>query len=251
MKTYIIGDIHGCIDPLRRLLEVLSPDPAADRLILLGDLFDRGPDSWEVFQFVKELAAEFGERFVLLRGNHEDYLLQKKLSFAQRLVWDRVGRGATVRSFKQHGEKMEDCVPWLQEHTVMYFQGEGFRCVHAGFKIDPPELNDAYTMLHDHNVVLENRYNGPLTVTGHIALQKPAWFAGDGKTVKELPAAERLEAVEEGNPTAAKRLEVIADRDWLPLPERGVICIDTGCGKGGSLTGMTIAEGQYQLNVVK
>ena len=231
MKSYIIGDIHGCIAPLRKLMDVLAPDPASDRLILLGDLFDRGPKSWEVFQYVKKLAAAFGGRFVLLRGNHEDYLLQEKLPFAQRLVWKRVGKETTVRSFKQHGEKMEDAGPWLREHAVMYYRGDGFQCVHAGLKIDPPELNDAYTMMHDHGVVMENRYCGLLTVTGHIALEKPVWFAGDGKTVKELPVNEQM----------------TADETWLPLPEKGVICIDTGCGKGGSLTGMVIRDGRFRL----
>ena len=240
MRTYIIGDIHGCVSPLRKLLNRLAPDPAADRLIILGDLFDRGPDSWEVFQLVKELELSFGKRFILLRGNHEDYLLQKKLSLSQRLVWDRVGRGTTVRSFKQHGEKMKDCAPWLREHTVMYYQGEGFRCVHAGFKIDPPELNDAYTMIHDHGVVLANRYSGPLTVTGHIALPKPSWFAGDGKTVKEL------ENVPEGAGTVPGE-GGFAHNAACRLPERGVICIDTGCGKGGSLTGMVIEDGNFRL----
>ena len=110
VKTYIVGDIHGCIDPLRKLLEALSPDPAADRLILLGDLFDRGPDlNQEVFQFVKELAAAFGERFVLLRGNHEDYLLQKKLPFAQRLVWDRVAAGRPCARSPRLAGKMRRC----------------------------------------------------------------------------------------------------------------------------------------------
>ena len=98
MKTIVIGDIHGCSGALRTLLAVIFPDPKTDRLILLGDLFDRGPDSWGVFQIVKELADQFGDRFVLLRGNHEDYLLQPKLSFQQKMVWERVGRKATVRS---------------------------------------------------------------------------------------------------------------------------------------------------------
>ena len=224
MKSIIIGDIHGCIEPLRKLLDVLAPDPAADRLIFLGDLFDRGPESWEVFRFVKKLEAVFGERFVLLRGNHEDYLLQEKLSFTQRLVWDRVGRGTTVRSFKQHGKKMEDAAPWLREHAVMYYREKGFQCVHAGLKIDPIEMNDAYTMLHDHGVVMENKYSGPLTVTGHIALEKPTWFAGDGKTARELKTG-----------------------PLYPLPGRGIICIDTGCGKGGRLTAMVIEGRKFLL----
>ena len=124
MKTVIISDVHGCSGALRTLLAKIFPDPKEDRLIMLGDLFDRGPDSWGVFQMVKELADAYGDRFVLLRGNHEDYLMQPKLTFQQRLVWERVGRGATARSFKQHGEKMEDTLPWLKDHVVFYYRGE-------------------------------------------------------------------------------------------------------------------------------
>ena len=59
MKTHIIGDIHGCRRPFEELLGILDPDPSRDRLILLGDLFDRGPDSWGVMQIVKKLADDF------------------------------------------------------------------------------------------------------------------------------------------------------------------------------------------------
>ena len=224
MRTIIIGDIHGCSEQLEKLLALVQPDPSKDRIIFLGDLFDRGPDSWGVLQIIKKLADKFSERFVLLRGNHEDYLLQPSLSFTQRLVWERVGRSATVRSFKQHKEKMEESAPWIQEHSVLFYKGEGFNCVHAGLLVDPPEANDTYTLLHDHGIVLQNQYAGPLTITGHIALPSPAYFAGDGETVTELP-----------------------QKIWQPLPLNGIICIDAGCGKGGTLIGMVIEDGRYML----
>ena len=47
MKTIIIGDIHGCDQMLHALLDKVKLGPE-DRLILLGDLFDRGTESWEV-----------------------------------------------------------------------------------------------------------------------------------------------------------------------------------------------------------
>ena len=216
MRTIIIGDIHGCSGALRLLLAKIMPDEKADRLILLGDLFDRGPDSWGVFQMVRELADKFGDRFVLLRGNHDDYLLTPKLSISMRLVWERVGRGTTVKSFKAHGEKMEDTAVWIGEHVVPFYRGEGFQCVHAGLKVDPIEMNDYYTMIHDHGVAMENRYAGPL--------EKAAWFPGLEQPVKQIP---------EGT--------------WQELPQRGVICIDTGCGKGGRLTGMVIEDGKFIL----
>ena len=227
MRTGIIGDIHGCDRLLRLLLNKVN-SYSEGRLILLGDLFDRGPSSWEVFQIVQDIADTMEDRFVLLRGNHEDYLLQPKLTLFQRLAWDRVGRGATVRSFKAHGAKMEDAVPWLKEHCQLFWKGENIQCVHAGLMVDPIEVNDKNTLMHDHGVVLRNKYKGPLTVVGHVALTEPTYFAGDGKTMKKLPYGE-----------------------WHALPKSGIICIDTGCGKGGKLTAMIVEGDQYRLESVQ
>ena len=226
MRNIIIGDIHGCSQAFHALLKKVKL-VGDDRLILLGDLFDRGPDSFEVFRTVRQLADTMEEDFVLLRGNHEDYLLNPKLTLMQRFVWERVGRGTTVASFKAHGDRMENAIPWLDQRCQMYYQGDGFQCVHAGLLVDPIEANDPQTMIHDHNVVKKNRYAGPLTVTGHIALQEPTYFAGDEKTT-----------------------ETLAYGELLPLPETGVICIDTGCGKGGRLTAMIIKEREYHLESV-
>ena len=227
MRTLIIGDIHGCSGALRRLLAILKPDESADRLVFLGDLFDRGPDSWGVYQMLQELAGRFGDRFVLLRGNHEDYLLSERLSLSERLVWKRGGKGDTVRSFKAHGQRMEDSIPWVRSHVVNFYRGEGFQCVHAGLKVDPIEANDNYTIIHDHSVAQQNRYAGPLTVVGHIALAVPTWFAGDGKTFSQLKYNVRYD-----------------------LPDKGILCIDAGCGKGGRLVGMEIEDGRYILRSV-
>ena len=224
MRTIIIGDIHGCHSALLQLLERVKPKPGQDRMVFLGDLFDRGPDSREVFRDVQQLAEEYGDDFILLLGNHEDYLLQPRLTLRQKMIWERVGRRTTVRSFGAAGERMEDAIPWLQEHCRLYWKADGFQCVHAGIMTDPPEVNDRQTLVHDHGIVLENCYSGPLTITGHIALEKAAWFAGDGETVVELE-----------------------DDTVYSLPDTGVICIDTGCGKGGRLTAMVIDGDEYTL----
>ena len=223
MKIIVIGDVHGCSAALNAMLKKVEPG-REDTLVMLGDLFDRGPDSFGVFETVQRLADEMGERFVLLRGNHEDYLLQTKLSFTQKLMWDKVGRGDTVKSFKAHGGKMEDAGPWIKEHCRLFWRGEGVQCVHAGLLMDPLEVNDTHTLIHDHHIALRNAYDGPLTIVGHIALESPVWFKGDRENVEKLPYGE-----------------------WTELPKRGVICIDTGCGKGGCLTAMVIEDGKYKL----
>ena len=93
--------------------------------------------------------------------------------------------------------------------------------------VDPLEANDLYTLLHDHDCALKNRYAGRLTVTGHIALENAIWFAGDGETT-----------------------EMIKDGEIRDLPEKGILCIDTGCGKGGRLTAMIVEDRRFMLQSI-
>ena len=218
MATYVFSDVHGHAAPLRRLLNRIAPSDD-DRFFCLGDMVDRGPAPLDVVELVRTLP-----NVTVLMGNHEDYLIQERLPHQLFAVWERVGRQATVRSFQQHGERMEDCAPWIREHSVLFYKGDGFQCVHAGLKIDPPELNDHYTLMHDHEIVMENRYAGPFTVVGHIALYTPVWFAGN-----------------------CRDEELIPEETPALLPDHGALCIDAGCGKGGRLIAMVVESNQYTL----
>lgn len=71
---YAVGDIHGCLDKALRLLDRLNYDPAADRLIFLGDYIDRGPDSKGVVDLMLRLQHE-NPNNIFLMGNHEDNFL--------------------------------------------------------------------------------------------------------------------------------------------------------------------------------
>src|SRR3990172_10385894 len=61
MRSYVIGDIHGCLDELRYLIEAL-PLEVGDRLVFLGDYIDRGPASKGVLSYLG-LPGEYGEMF--------------------------------------------------------------------------------------------------------------------------------------------------------------------------------------------
>jgi len=83
-KTIIVGDIHGCIDELNELIEKVNYDPKTDRLILLGDLVDRGPDSVAVVRRARELGLE------CVMGNHEHKFVKWFRSQGSRVdVYDR------------------------------------------------------------------------------------------------------------------------------------------------------------------
>ena len=67
MRTLFVGDVHGCADEFASILEAAS----ADRVILLGDLFTKGPDPVGVWRLEQQHSCE------AVLGNHDHYLLRK------------------------------------------------------------------------------------------------------------------------------------------------------------------------------
>jgi serine/threonine protein phosphatase 1 len=75
MKTFVVGDIHGRRAQLNALLNVLPHDKDSDTLVFLGDLIDRGSDAPGVVADVLELQRASPERVIVIRGNHEQMML--------------------------------------------------------------------------------------------------------------------------------------------------------------------------------
>lgn len=75
-RTIVVGDVHGCLEELKALLDKVQFSPGSDRLIVAGDLVDRGPDSAGVVRFVRE----HGE---CVMGNHEGKLLRRARHMAR------------------------------------------------------------------------------------------------------------------------------------------------------------------------
>ena len=73
MRHIVIGDIHGCIDELKLLIQKLELQQD-DHLYFIGDLIDRGPDSAGVVKYVRALSEKYA--VVLILGNHEEKFLR-------------------------------------------------------------------------------------------------------------------------------------------------------------------------------
>ena len=78
MRTFVIGDIHGCTEELDLLLDHIFDkedfNPAEDHFVFMGDYIDRGFNSKKVIETLIWIKNIFPES-VFLRGNHEDMLL--------------------------------------------------------------------------------------------------------------------------------------------------------------------------------
>ena len=68
-RTIVVGDVHGCVDELRRLLKKCGHEPG-DHLVLTGDLVAKGPDSQGGVQLVREAGAR------AVMGNHDERVLR-------------------------------------------------------------------------------------------------------------------------------------------------------------------------------
>lgn len=92
--TIAIGDIHGCLEPLKILVDKL---PQKDELVFLGDYVDRGPESAQVIDYIKELSKKRPCR--LLMGNHE-VLMVKAIQDEKAIpLWLYNGGDATLKSY--------------------------------------------------------------------------------------------------------------------------------------------------------
>ena len=85
-RDYVVGDVHGQLDMLQRLLRAVGFDRRLDRLFSLGDLIDRGPDSERLLQWFHTEPA-----LHCIRGNHEALLLASRVNPVYRRVWERNG----------------------------------------------------------------------------------------------------------------------------------------------------------------
>jgi bis(5'-nucleosyl)-tetraphosphatase (symmetrical) len=120
MAIYAIGDIQGCYDQLRRLLDKIAFDPARDRLWLVGDLVNRGPQSAAVVRFVKGQ----GDRAITVLGNHDLALLVVAAGMKRPHASDTYG---DILNAPDRDELLD----WLR-HQKLFHSGENYAMVHAG-----------------------------------------------------------------------------------------------------------------------
>jgi bis(5'-nucleosyl)-tetraphosphatase (symmetrical) len=120
MATYAIGDIQGCRDELARLLDACRFDPAQDKVWLVGDLVNRGPDSVGVLRLVRSL----GDAAVTVLGNHDLAMLAQAEGFGHS------HKGDTVQSVFDAPDR-EDLLAWLRAQKLVHAEGDHL-LVHAG-----------------------------------------------------------------------------------------------------------------------
>lgn len=256
MATYVIGDVQGCWQTLRTLLEHIEFDRLRDRLLFLGDLVNRGPGSLEVLRFVSGL----GPAGLSVLGNHDLHLLGRAIGSRERRRGDTLG--PVLAATDRHR-----LLDWLRQQPLMHEEGEWI-LVHAGL-LPAWELGEARAAARR----LEAQLRGAdwraavERLQGKVPLE---WKGADtaGRDRLALSALTRLRCVDvQGRPafgySGPPDRQMGSLRPWYtarPLPPpgrhwlfghwaahgfgavRGGYALDSGCIWGGLLSALRLDD---------
>ncbi|WP_298829123.1 symmetrical bis(5'-nucleosyl)-tetraphosphatase [uncultured Piscinibacter sp.] len=117
---YLVGDLQGCCDAFERLLAGIGFSPSRDRLVVLGDLVNRGPRSLATLRRLREL----GDAATCLLGNHDLHLL------AVACGGRKAHRSDTFADVLQAPDR-DAWLEWLRRRRMAVVEA-GWLCVHAG-----------------------------------------------------------------------------------------------------------------------
>ncbi len=172
-RLLAVGDIHGCLDRLRRLMARVEPQ-ISDRVVFLGDYIDRGPDGRGVIDYL----LDFGRRFplsVFLKGNHEAMFLDF-LAGRNQMLFLYNGGGTTLLSYREEGGvRVPKTHLDFLETLRPAFTTEDFIFVHAGLRPGLPlEGQEERDLLWIRDEFIASDYDwGQTVVFGHTPLQQP------------------------------------------------------------------------------
>ncbi|MBV0913453.1 metallophosphoesterase family protein [Anianabacter salinae] len=213
---YAVGDIHGQADLLERMIVMLDEDMrarglGAAQVVFLGDYIDRGDRSGDVLFRLMDLADQFPDNVVCLRGNHEqmmlDFLndpegkgprwlrnggLQTMASLDVPDVSERMGPNSLREAAATLSRRLTPAgVAWLNGLRFSYLSGN-VACIHAALDPDKglkaqdddtliwghpqfgkKDRDDGLWAVHGHTVV-----DDPVALRGRVAVDTGAYFSG-------------------------------------------------------------------------
>lgn len=208
-RNIFVGDIHGCIDEFDELIKTISYNKSKDRLILLGDLIDRGPDSVGVIKRAQELKAE------AVMGNHEDKFIK----------WINNTNYGEVSTIKKFYLKLSDQDIQYIINMPTYIKVGNIIAVHAGLR---PGIS------------LENQSKEDLMYLRYTDSKNTLFSLKKvHKLGKEVLGAHLWTEYWKGPESIVYGHNVYSrNYPYIEEPSPGVFCygLDTGCCFGGKLT---------------
>jgi len=137
-KIFAIGDIHGCLDKLQRLIQDIAADPVNDTLVFIGDYIDRASGGRDVVDYVLGLKKNY-QKVICLCGNHESMLIRYLEGLDENMYLQNGGMMTLntygiFRSDAPRERKAKIPADHLRffESLLPYYETDQFIFVHAG-----------------------------------------------------------------------------------------------------------------------
>lgn len=257
MAIYAIGDIQGCYDEFRQLLDAIRFDPAQDQLWLVGDLVNRGPGSLEVLRLVRSL----GDSAITVLGNHDLHLVAVDAGIGQ------LHHSDTLDAVLNAPDR-DELLHWLRQQKLAHLEN-GHLLVHAGV-LPGWTAQEAVQLAHEVEVAL--RSDNYVDFLSHMYGNNPQGWAEDLAGYKRLrvivnaftrlrictPQGEmefrfkgEVPNIPEGYlpwfevPGRKSRDATVIFGHWSALGlmrRKNLIALDTGCLWGGPMTAIRLDD---------
>ena len=125
MKTYVIGDLQGCAHEAQVLLNRIAEDaPGTARIVFVGDLINRGPESLAALRKVARLSHDSAGRVDAVLGNHDLHLL------AVACGAQKASKSDTLDEILAAPDR-DTLLDWLR-HRPLAIMDQGHLLIHAG-----------------------------------------------------------------------------------------------------------------------
>jgi len=170
-RIIAIGDIHGCLDNLQRLVEKVSPNKS-DLFVFLGDYINRGPDSPNTVEYLLSFSENFQTVFLL--GNHEqmciDYFDRKEPAFLMN------GGDETLYQYEKTGISISKHLDFFRT-LRQYYETKEFIFVHAGLRPEIPlHYQEKKDLIWIRDEYQDSDYDwGKTIVSGHTWWHSPVF----------------------------------------------------------------------------
>jgi serine/threonine protein phosphatase 1 len=178
---YAIGDLHGHLDALERLMDRISPDLSRDQLIFMGDYIDRGPHSRGVVDYVLRLKNSAPpEKVVCLKGNHEAMFLNFLLDIDKELFLFNGGFSTLRDYWGEDWQELENLVlppdhARFYRELKLYYETPDYIFVHGGLRPGVPlaeqEEEDLLWIRGDFIAAMDDF--GRKVIFGHTPFRQP------------------------------------------------------------------------------
>jgi serine/threonine protein phosphatase 1 len=178
---YAIGDIHGCLESLERLLDKINPDLSRDRLLFVGDYIDRGPQSREVVDYVIRLKSKAPPgQVICLKGNHEAMFLDFLEGGPAEMFIFNGGR-ATVEGYWGGAWVAREGLALPPDHAQffqdleLFYETPDYIFVHGGLKPGVPlaeQVEDDLLWIRGEFITSQEDF-GRQVIFGHTPFKQP------------------------------------------------------------------------------